>query len=57
MKNIYCKGESAVLALIQRNHSQKYVYFESNDTDSLFYCLIAANERDKINNKYLMSFE
>ena len=56
MKNIYCKGESPVLALIKQNHSKKNVTVESNYNDSPFYYLIAANERHKINNKYLNEF-
>ena len=56
MKNVNCKGENVTLAWITRNHSKKNVTVESNDTDPLFYCLTAANERDKINNKYLDEF-
>ena len=57
MKNIYCKGESAVLALIKRNHSKNTSLLSLMILIHSFYCLIAANERDKMNNKYLMSFE
>ena len=56
MENTYCEGEGAAVAFIKRNHLKENVIVVSNDTDSLFYCLIAANKRDRVQNKFLNQF-
>ena len=55
MENTYCEGEGASVAFKQ-NHLKKNVIFVSNDTVSLFYCLITAIKRDEVENKYLNQF-
>ena len=56
MENTYCEGGGAAVAFIKRNHLQENVIVVFNDTDSLFYCLIAANKRDRVENKFLNQF-
>ena len=44
-------GEGAAVGFIIRNHLGGNVIVVSNDTDALFYCLIAAMKRKRINKK------
>ena len=53
MENTYCEGKRAAVAFIKRNHLKESVIVVSDDTDSLFYCLIAANKRNRVENKFL----
>ena len=50
------EGEEAAIGFIIRNHLEENVIVASNDTDALFYCLIAAIKRKRINNKFKNEF-
>ena len=50
------EGEEAAVGFIIRNHLEENVIVASNDTDALFYCLIAAIKRKRINNKFKNKF-
>ena len=56
MENTYCEGERAAVAFIKQNQLKDNVIVVSNDTDSLFYYLIAANKKDRVENKFLNQF-
>ena len=56
MENTYCEEEGAAVAFIKQNHLKENVIVVSDDTDSLFYCLIAADKRDRVENKFLSQF-
>ena len=49
MQNTYCEG--GAVGFIVRKHLQENVMVVSNDTDVLFYCIIAANKRDRVSNE------
>ena len=49
MENTYCEGEGAAVAFIKQNHLKENIIVVSSDTDSLFYCLIATNKRNRVN--------
>ena len=53
MQNTYCESEGAAVA---RNHLQENVMVASNDADALFYCVIAANKRDRVSNEFSHKF-
>ena len=48
--------EEAAVGFIIRNHLEENVIVASNYTDALFYCLIAAIKRKRINNKFNNEF-
>ena len=52
VQNTYCEGEGAAVGFIVRNHLQENVMVVSNDTDALFYCMIAANRGDCVSNEF-----
>ena len=56
MQNTYCEGEGAAVGFIVRNHLQENVMVVSNDTDALFYCMMAANKRDRVSNEFSHEF-
>ena len=56
MENTYCEGEGAAVAFIKRNHLKENVIVVSNDTDSIFSCLIATNKMNRVENKFLNQF-
>ena len=53
MENTYCEREGAAVAFIKRNRLKENVIVVSTYTDSLFYCFIAANKRERSENKFL----
>ena len=46
MQNTSCEGEGAAVGFIVSNHLLENFMVVSNDTDVLFYCMIAANKRN-----------
>ena len=54
MQNTYCEG--AAVGFIVRKHLQENVMVVSNDTDVLFYCIIAANKRDRVSSEFSHEF-
>ena len=56
LQNTYCEGEGAAVGFIIRNNLEENVIVVSNDTDALFYCLIAAMKRKRINTKFKNEF-
>ena len=56
MVNAYYEGEGAAVGFVPPSHINENVIIVSNDTDSLFHCLIAANKRDRICNKFTTEF-
>ena len=56
IQNTYCEGEGAAVGFIVGNHLQENVMVVSNDTDAFFYCMIPANERDRLSNEVSHEF-
>ena len=56
MQNTYCEGEGAAVGFIACNHLLENFMIVSNDTDVLFYCMIAANKRKRVNNEFSHEF-
>ena len=56
MQNSFYEGEGAAVGFIAENHMKQNVIVVSNDTDALFHCLIAANKRQRVNNKFSNEF-
>ena len=56
LQDTYCKGEGATVRFIICNHLGQNVIVVWNDTDALFYCLIAAMKRKRINKKFKNEF-
>ena len=56
LQNTYCEGEGAAVGFIIRNHLGDNVIVVSNVTDALFYCLIVAMKRKRINKKFKNKF-
>ena len=58
MQNKYCESDGAAVGFIVHNHLQENVIVVSNDTDALFYCMIATNKRkrDRVSNEFSHEF-
>ena len=56
LQNTYCEGEETAVEFIIRNHLGDNVIVVSNVTDVLFYCLIVAMKRKRINKKLKNKF-
>ena len=56
MQNTSCEGEGAAVGFIVCNHLLENFMVVSNDTDVLFYCMIAANKRNWVNNEFSHKF-
>ena len=56
LQNTFCEGEGAAVGFIIRNHLGDNVIVVSNVTNALFYCLIVAMKRKRINKKFKNKF-
>ena len=56
MLNTYCEGEGAAVGFIVCNHLQENVMVVFKDIDTLFYCMIDANKRDRVSNEFSHEF-
>ena len=56
MLNTYCEGEGAAVGFIVCNHLQENVMVVFKYIDTLFYCMIDANKRDRVSHEFSHEF-
>ena len=56
MQNKYCEREGAAIGFIVRNYLQENVMVVSNDTDAVFYYVIASSKRNRVSNEFSHKF-